>query len=1117
MVSQKLTLKVLEAYTRDVGRGVARIDYDSMDTLSASTGDVIEIKGKRRTVAKCLPLYPSDEGKGIIRIDGLGRNNSGIAIGDTVSVRKIKAVPAEKIVVAPLEAIPPIDERYLADALESVPLIKGDNVMVPYFGGRLTFQVIGITAAADAVLVTQKTVFHIAEKGETLRGVPQVTYEDIGGLTDEIKKVREMIELPLRHPEIFEKLGIEAPKGVLLYGPPGTGKTLLAKAVANESNAHFISISGPEIMSKFYGESEARLREIFKEAREKAPSIIFVDEIDSIAPKREEVSGEVERRVVSQMLSLMDGLEARGKVIVISATNRPNAIDPALRRPGRFDREIEIRVPDKKGRKDILSIHTRNMPLLLNESSAAVDLDRVASVSHGYVGADLEYLCKEAAMKCLRRLLPELNLEEEKIPPETLDKLIVNDQDFVLALREVTASGMREVFIENPDVKWSEVGGLKDVKRELKEAVELPFKNPGLYEGLGYRMPKGILLHGPSGTGKTLLAKAVATESEVNFISVRGPELLSKWVGESERGIREIFRRARQQSPCIIFFDEIDSIAPIRGAGDDTKVTERVVSQLLTELDGMENLQGVAVLAATNRVDIIDPAMLRPGRFDKIIQVPLPDRGGRRDILDINTTKLTTGDDVDLDKLSEVTEGMSGADTASVVNAAISLVIHGEQSEDTDLRKRLLDIKDDEAVKARLLDMLNDDVVQKWLIKLSDDHELPDDDKLDGNMMRRAVLVYLSNDEEIQTRLSNDSEIQKRLLTISGDERMRRRLLKLLHDVIVDDDEISERLLALNYDTIQQNMLDDEKLRRMLVTRLDGVVERSSLSNNPEVRAELLPKLLDNTDAVKKLSEDAEAQSRLRTLVGNDGVRKNLLSDRIIRERILRLLDDALISRLLADILSGRIILDRILKLMSEDEIERSLFRILVEATIQDRLPVLIGPEIRSRFEDDPDMRAKLVTLYNDKDARKRLQQRSSGVATEMELSDNSEGKKPLDDEVKGTILEDLLHDMARKILDFDDSDSLLEDMFDDADARKSLWHLLDDIAERKCLLEKREIRRMLVDSAKIREMLLKHGEVAKRLKGALITMNHFEGAVRKIREQKDLKMHEQLVASYYR
>src|SRR3989475_9113837 len=467
MSQNTLSLKVLEAYTRDVGRGVARIDYDSMDSLGASTGDVIEIKGKRRTVAKCLPLYPSDEGKGIVRVDGLVRNNAGVAIGGTVVVRKIKAVPAEKVIVAPLEAIPPIDERYRADALESVPLIKGDNVMVPYFGGRLTFRVIGVTPAADAVLVTQKTIFHIAEKGETLRGVPQVTYEDIGGLKEEIQKVREMIELPLRHPEIFEKLGIEAPKGVLLYGPPGTGKTLLAKAVANESNAHFISISGPEIMSKFYGESEARLREIFKEAKEKSPTIIFIDEIDSIAPKREEVTGEVERRVVSQLLSLMDGLEARGKVIVIAASNRPNALDPALRRPGRFDREIEIRIPDKKGRLDILLIHTRNMPL-----AEDVNLEKIAGISHGYVGADLEYLCKEAAMKCLRRLLPEINLADEKIPTETLEKLIVNAEDYKFALLEVTPAGMREVYLETPDVKWDEVGGLESVKHEQQEAVE---------------------------------------------------------------------------------------------------------------------------------------------------------------------------------------------------------------------------------------------------------------------------------------------------------------------------------------------------------------------------------------------------------------------------------------------------------------------------------------------------------------------------------------------------------------------------------------------------------------------------------------------------------------------
>jgi len=680
MSQQQVQLKVLEAYTRDVGRGVARIDYDAMDALDASTGDVIEIKGKRRTVAKCLPLYPSDEGRGIVRIDGLIRNNAGVAIGDVVVVKKVKAPPAEKVVVAPLEAVPPIDERYLADALESVPVTKGDNIMIPYFGGRLTFQVVGVSPVADAALITQRTVFVISEKGEALRGVPQVTYEDIGGLKDEIQKVREMIELPLRHPEIFEKLGVEAPKGILLYGPPGTGKTLLAKAVATESNAHFIPISGPEIMSKFYGESEARLREIFKEAKEKAPTIIFIDEIDSIAPKREEVTGEVERRVVSQLLSLMDGLEARGKVIVIAATNRPNAIDPALRRPGRFDREIEIKVPDKKGRLEILQIHTRHMPLAQNDDKhgaveGIVDIEKLAAVTHGFVGADLEYLCKEAAMKTLRRNLPEIKLEEDRLSPETLDKLIVTMGDFEDALRDVMPSAMREVYLETPDVKWSEIGGLEGVKKELQEAVEWPLKYPDLYDKIGYSMPKGIMLYGPSGTGKTLLAKAVATESEANFISVRGPELLSKWVGESERGIREVFRRARQASPCVIFFDEVDALAPTRGTGGDSMVTERVVSQLLTELDGVQSLQGVVVLAATNRIDIVDPALLRAGRFDKLIQIPLPDKPARKDVLKIHTKGVPIAKDVDLDRVVDMTEGFSGADMASLTNTAVSIVL----------------------------------------------------------------------------------------------------------------------------------------------------------------------------------------------------------------------------------------------------------------------------------------------------------------------------------------------------------------------------------------------------------------------------------------------------------
>jgi transitional endoplasmic reticulum ATPase len=685
-----LELKILEAYTRDVGRGIARIDYDSMDSLNASTGDILEIrtgdknKGARRTVAKCLPLYPSDEGKGIIRIDGIVRNNAGLAIGDIAHIKKIKVKPAEKVFVAPLEAIPPIDERYLSDSLESVSMTKGDNFIVPYFGGRLIFQVVGLTpATSEAVIINQGTQFIITEHDDqALRGADAevVAYEDIGGLKDEIQRVREMIELPLRHPEIFEKLGIEAPKGVLLHGPPGTGKTLLAKAVANESNSHFISISGPEIMSKFYGESEARLREIFKEAREKAPSIIFIDEIDSIAPKREEVMGEVERRVVSQLLSVMDGLESRGKVVVIAASNRPNAIDPALRRPGRFDREIEIRVPDKRGRLEVLQVHARNMPL-----SVDVDQEKIANVTHGFVGADLEYLCKEAAMKCLRRLLPELKLEEEKVPPETLEMLVINMNDFQNAIREITPTAMREVYLESPEVKWDDIGGLNTVKRELQEAIEWPMRFPQIYGQLGHAAPKGILLHGPSGTGKTMLAKAVATESEANFISVKGPELVSKWVGESERGIREIFRKARQASPCVIFFDEIDSIAAVRGGtmlggfgggGSGYPGSERMISQLLTEMDGMQEMHDIVVIAATNRIDMIDTALLRPGRFDKIIYIPNPDKITRERILQIQVKGKPIKEDIDIGRIAEMTEGFSGADVSSVANTAISLVLH---------------------------------------------------------------------------------------------------------------------------------------------------------------------------------------------------------------------------------------------------------------------------------------------------------------------------------------------------------------------------------------------------------------------------------------------------------
>jgi transitional endoplasmic reticulum ATPase len=679
-----VTLKVMEAYTRDVGRGVARVDYEVMDMLNLQSGDVIEIKGKRRTVAKVLPLYPTDEGRGIIRIDGLIRSNAGVAIGDNVTVRKVKAVPAERIVISPMEEVPYIDERYITDALEGLPVVKGDNIIVPYFGGRITFNVIQTSPAnAEAVIINQKTIIERTGRGQGLKGVPRVTYEDIGGLKEEIQKIREMVELPLRHPELFERLGIEPPKGVLLYGPPGTGKTLLAKAVANETNATFIHISGPEIMSKFYGESEARLREKFQEAKEKAPSIIFIDEIDAIAPKRDEVTGEVERRVVSQLLTLMDGLETRGKVIVIGATNRPNAIDPALRRPGRFDREIELKVPDKQGRLEILQIHTRNMPL-----AEDVDLEKIASQTHGFVGADLEYLAKEAAMKALKRVLPKINLEEERIPAEVLNEIKVTMQDFLDALKEITPSAMREVYLETPDVKWSDIGGLEEVKTELREAVEWPLKFPEVYKRLNYKIPKGILLYGPPGTGKTLLAKAVATESEANFISVRGPELLSKWVGESERAVREIFRKARQAAPCIIFFDEIDALAPIRGYSTDSGVTERVVSQLLTELDGIQPLHGVVVIASTNRIDMIDPALLRAGRFDKLIYVPMPDKQARIEILKIHTRGVplcthneainglcNESDIVNLEKIAEATEGFSGADLESVVNTAISIVL----------------------------------------------------------------------------------------------------------------------------------------------------------------------------------------------------------------------------------------------------------------------------------------------------------------------------------------------------------------------------------------------------------------------------------------------------------
>src|SRR3984885_1230293 len=605
-MEKNVTLRVAETTSRLVGHGIAVIDPKVMEQRGLTSGDVIEISGKKKKSYTLLWAgYPEDYGLGLIRIDGYTRNNIGVGLDDTVTIASTEAHRAEEVVLAPTEPLNITGlEEYLPELLEGRVVTKGDSLPLNIMGNKIDFMV-DSAAPAGAVVVTQETKFRIGTVRKLPNtGVPRITYEDIGGLTSEVQKIREMIELPLRHPEIFERVGIEAPKGVLLYGPPGTGKTLLAKAVANETNANFYSIGGPEIMSKYYGESEERLRGIFKEAQENAPSIIFIDEIDSIAPKREEVSGELEKRIVSQLLSLMDGLQSRGKVVVIGATNRPDALDPALRRPGRFDREIEIGVPDEESRLDILHIHTRGMPL-----EPDVKLEEIARVTHGFVGADLQALAKEAAILAVRRVLPEINMEQTKVPVKTLNKIKVRMQDFQDALRDVQPSAMREVLVQVPNVKWEDIGGLTGVKEELAEAVEWPLKYSKLFQKGGVKPPKGILMYGPPGTGKTLIAKAVANESEANFISIKGPELIPKWVGESEKGVREVFRKARAAAPCVIFFDEMDAIAPRRNAGEsDSQVTERVVSQLLTEMDGLEELEGVVVLGATNRPDIIDEA-----------------------------------------------------------------------------------------------------------------------------------------------------------------------------------------------------------------------------------------------------------------------------------------------------------------------------------------------------------------------------------------------------------------------------------------------------------------------------------------------------------------------------
>lgn len=655
-----LTLKIAEAFSKDVGRGLARIDPADMTQLDADVGDIIEITGKRTTVAKLMPTFSSDRGKGILQIDGIIRGNAKVGVRDKVKVKKTKASAAASITISSSRSSSR-DIKHMSRLLEGLPVIKGDVVRISFFGTRYQEYTIVDTRPEGAVLVHPKTSIQLGKAEDVAKQGMKISYEDVGGLGKELKKIREMIELPLKHPELFERLGIDPPKGILLLGPPGTGKTLIARAVANETSAFFIHVNGPEIMHKFYGESEGKLREVFEQASSKAPSIIFIDEIDVIAPKREKILGDVEKRVVGQLLALMDGLKSRGQVVVIGATNIPNALDSALRRPGRFDREITIGIPDRNSRLEILNIHTRGMPLDEN-----VDVPYLADATYGYVGADLEALCREAAMSAIRKIMPEIDLESEAISPEILIDLKVSMDDFSHALSEIIPSTTREVFVEVPNVSWSDIGGLENIKHELKKTIEWPLKYASLFKYAHIKPPRGILLFGQPGTGKTMIAKAVASESNANFISIKGPELLSKWVGESESGIREIFRKARQAVPCIIFFDEIDAIAPKRGKGTDTQVTERVVSQLLTEMDGIEDLRGVTVLAATNRLDMIDPALLRPGRFDIVLGVPPQGKAELLEIFKIHTLQKPLSTDVDPGALIKQMAGFTGADIAAI-------------------------------------------------------------------------------------------------------------------------------------------------------------------------------------------------------------------------------------------------------------------------------------------------------------------------------------------------------------------------------------------------------------------------------------------------------------------
>lgn len=685
-----VTLKVQEPSPTHVGRNIVTLDRKSKQVLGITSGDIVEIEGTKKTAAIVWPARTEDEGKDLIRMDNLIRHNAGVNLGEKVVVRPAQFKEAQKVVLAPTQDVHIIAsgyERILKKTFIGRPLSRGDNVWITVFGSGFIYRVIE-TAPRGIVKITDFTQFVLKDepiKGE-LEGVPRIAYEDVGGMGSQVQKVREMIELPMRHPELFRKLGIEPPKGVLLHGPPGTGKTLLAKAVANETQAHFISVSAPTIMSKFVGEAEERVRQIFKEAEENAPSIIFIDEIDAIAPKREEVVGEVERRVVAQLLSLMDGMESRGNVIVIAATNRVNSLDEALRRPGRFDREIEIGVPDKDGRKEILQIHTRGMPL------KDVDLDYFSSITHGFVGADLTALAKESAMKALRRYLPEINLQDEQIPESVLEKMEVTRKDFEDALKEIQPSALREVMVEIPNVKWDDIGALEDVKAELKQAVEWPLKYPKSFDEMGIRAPRGVLLYGPPGTGKTLLAKAIATESQANFISIKGPELISKWVGESEKGVRQVFKKARQVAPVVVFFDEIDAIASIRGGTQgDSGVSERMVNQLLTELDGAETLKDVVFIAATNRPDLIDPGLMRPGRIDKVIEVKVPDERAREAILKVHTRGVPLAKGVSLPDLAKRTANFSGADLSNLIREAAMLALSESDMKPTPITKKHFD------------------------------------------------------------------------------------------------------------------------------------------------------------------------------------------------------------------------------------------------------------------------------------------------------------------------------------------------------------------------------------------------------------------------------------------